>query len=186
MDSIGTAENEDVVDLENGGITSGGDIGNDFRKGNENFKNNLGRTWRGYAGSERNIYGEDALRLSSCSDVSIGDISGGSLDTLPDRWMKEDLKKKLFDERFKKMSVKKASKPPRPPNSPSLDASDMKFVREVSELAMMKRARTERMKILKQKKADKGSSSLGSIFAMLITLIFCYVIVFQGLLGSRV
>uniref|UniRef100_A0A7N0VHX3 Uncharacterized protein n=1 Tax=Kalanchoe fedtschenkoi TaxID=63787 RepID=A0A7N0VHX3_KALFE len=62
----------------------------------------------------------------------------------------------------------------------------MKFVREVSELAMMKRARIERMKILKQKKADKRSSSLGNILAMLITLIFCFVIIFQGLLGSRV
>ncbi|KAL8197857.1 hypothetical protein R6Q57_023616 [Mikania cordata] len=85
------------------------------------------------------------------------------------------------------MKVKKASsakKPPRPPRPLSLDPSDQKLIKELAELAMIKRARIERMKALKQKKNSKisssSSSSHGSFFAMLFTIIFLLVILFQG------
>ncbi|KAI3687646.1 hypothetical protein L1987_81346 [Smallanthus sonchifolius] len=79
-----------------------------------------------------------------------------------------------------------AKKPPRPPRPFSLDASDQKLIKELAELAMMKRARIERMKALKQKKNSKislsssSSSSHGSFIAMLFTIIFLLVILFQG------
>lgn len=88
------------------------------------------------------------------------------------------------------MKCKKASsakKPPRPPRPLSLDAADQKLIKELAELAMIKRARIERMKALKQKKNSKilsssssTSSSYGSFFAMVFTVIFLLVILFQG------
>ncbi|CAH8337072.1 unnamed protein product [Eruca vesicaria subsp. sativa] len=79
---------------------------------------------------------------------------------------------------------KSASKPPRPPRGPSLDAADQKLVREIAELAMLKRARVERMRALKKSreaKAASSASSLGNVFATLLTAIFFFVLVFQGL-----
>ncbi|KAK9992061.1 hypothetical protein SO802_027046 [Lithocarpus litseifolius] len=84
-------------------------------------------------------------------------------------------------EKRKKTSNKKAPKPPRPPRGPSLDAADQKLIREISELAMLKRARIERMKALKKMKAAKSQSSNSSIFAMVLTVLFCLVVIFQGM-----
>ncbi|XP_042019873.1 uncharacterized protein LOC121767619 isoform X1 [Salvia splendens] len=88
---------------------------------------------------------------------------------------------KTRKERRSKMSAKK---PPRPPRGLSLDAADQKLIKEISELLMMKRARIERIKALKKAKAAKGmsssASSAGNFIAMLFTLLFCIVIIFQG------
>ncbi|KAF5452223.1 hypothetical protein F2P56_027250 [Juglans regia] len=89
-------------------------------------------------------------------------------------------------EKRKKMSNKKPPKPPRPPRGPSLDAADQKLIKEISELAMLKRARIERMKALKKMKAAKSSSSnSSSIFAMVLTILFCLVILFQGMSSGK-
>ncbi|KAL2338929.1 hypothetical protein Fmac_013375 [Flemingia macrophylla] len=89
-------------------------------------------------------------------------------------------------EKRKKSSTKKASKPPRPPRAPSLDAADQKLIREITELAMLKRARLERMKSLKKMKAAKGaSSSSSSMFAMVFTVVFCIVIILQGMSSGK-
>nr|AFK46337.1 unknown [Medicago truncatula] len=85
-------------------------------------------------------------------------------------------------EKRKKSSNKKAAKPPRAPRGPSLDAADQKLIREITQLAMLKRARVERMKALKKMKAAKASSSpSSSMFAMVCTVVFCIVILFQGI-----
>ncbi|KAJ0238434.1 hypothetical protein HA466_0240730 [Hirschfeldia incana] len=79
---------------------------------------------------------------------------------------------------------KSASKPPRPPRGPSLDAADRKLIREIAELAILKRARVERMRALKKSRAAKAASaasSLGNVLATLITVIFFFVLVLQGL-----
>lgn len=78
---------------------------------------------------------------------------------------------------------KSASKPPRPPRGPSLDAADQKLMREIAELAMLKRARVERMRALKKLREAKAasSSSLGNVLATLLTAIFFFVLVFQGM-----
>lgn len=79
-------------------------------------------------------------------------------------------------------------KPPRPPKGPSLDAADVKLIKEISQLAMKKRARVERMKALRRMKEMKSSSSSSSstsskssISAMIITILFFFVLIFQGL-----
>lgn len=88
---------------------------------------------------------------------------------------------KLRKERRSTMSAKK---PPRPPRGLSLDAADQKLIKEISELLMIKRARIERIKALKKMKAAKGmsasASSGGNLIAMLFTVLFCIVIIFQG------
>ncbi|KAL3634666.1 hypothetical protein CASFOL_021720 [Castilleja foliolosa] len=89
------------------------------------------------------------------------------------------------------MGAKKPPKPPRPPRGLSLDAADQKLIREISELAMLKRARIERMKALKKMKAAKAAaggsgSSNGNFIAMVFTILFCVVIIFQGCNPSRI
>ncbi|GAU19185.1 hypothetical protein TSUD_198670 [Trifolium subterraneum] len=80
---------------------------------------------------------------------------------------------------------KKAAKPPRAPRGPSLDAADQKLIREITQLAMLKRARVERMKALKKMKAAKSSSSpSSSLFSMVFTVVFCIVILLQGISSS--
>ena len=93
-----------------------------------------------------------------------------------------DVDKTPIEGKHKKGSNKKASKPPRPPRAPLLDAADHKLIRELTELAMLKRARIERLKALKKMRAAKSSSpsSSSSILAMVFTLVFCIVIIFQG------
>ncbi|KAK7264739.1 hypothetical protein RJT34_32349 [Clitoria ternatea] len=89
-------------------------------------------------------------------------------------------------EKQKKSSGKKAPKPPRPPRAPSLDAADHKLIREITELALLKRARVERMKALKKMKAAKSSSSSSSsTFAMVFTVVFCIVMLLQGMSSGK-
>ncbi|KAL0389738.1 UNVERIFIED_CONTAM: putative pre-splicing factor ATP-dependent RNA helicase DEAH2 [Sesamum calycinum] len=102
-------------------------------------------------------------------------------------------------ERRKAGKVKKAPKPPRPPKGPSLDAADMRLIKEISKIAMKKRERIERLKAYKKMKAARlpppsssssssafSPSSGGTISAMVITILFILVLIFQGLgsLGS--
>ncbi|XVE65489.1 hypothetical protein DITRI_Ditri08aG0004000 [Diplodiscus trichospermus] len=84
-------------------------------------------------------------------------------------------------EKRKSSGKKKPPKPPRPPRAPSLDAADQKLIREIAELARLKRARIERMKALKKMKAAKATSSNSNVFAMVFTVIFFLVIMFQGM-----
>lgn len=93
-------------------------------------------------------------------------------------------KTRVKDKR-KKTSNKKPPKPPRPPRGPSLDAADQKLIKELSEIAMWKRARVERMKALKKMKTAKASSSSSNIYAMVFTILFCVVLIFQGISSSR-
>uniref|UniRef100_A0A0D9ZTT9 Uncharacterized protein n=1 Tax=Oryza glumipatula TaxID=40148 RepID=A0A0D9ZTT9_9ORYZ len=57
---------------------------------------------------------------------------------------------------------------------------DDKLLNELSELAILKRARIERMKALKKMKNAKHGSSSGNLFPLIITIIFCLVILWQG------
>ncbi|XP_058728003.1 uncharacterized protein LOC131599753 [Vicia villosa] len=89
-------------------------------------------------------------------------------------------------ENHKKAMNKKAAKPPRPPKGPSLDEADFKLIRELSELAALKRARVERMKALKKMKNGKPASSNGaSALALMFTVIFFVVIIFQGMSSGK-
>ncbi|KAK4265924.1 hypothetical protein QN277_026911 [Acacia crassicarpa] len=94
-----------------------------------------------------------------------------------------DVEKTPIKGKRKKGSNKKAPKPPRPPRAPSLDAADHKLIRELTEVAMLKRARIERLKALRKMRASKSSpsSSSSSILATVFTIVFCIVIIFQGM-----
>ncbi|KAL9691049.1 hypothetical protein QQ045_011466 [Rhodiola kirilowii] len=89
--------------------------------------------------------------------------------------------KRSVKEKCKKTSNKKAPKPPRPPRGPTLDAADQKLIREIAELTVLKRVRTERIKALKKMKSAKPSSSSNSLFAIIFTIVFCFVILLQGI-----
>uniref|UniRef100_A0A7N0UH11 Uncharacterized protein n=1 Tax=Kalanchoe fedtschenkoi TaxID=63787 RepID=A0A7N0UH11_KALFE len=90
--------------------------------------------------------------------------------------------------KHKKINVKRPPKPPRPPKGPSLDAADLKLIRELSELALEKRMRIERMKDLKKMRASKAappSSSCNSSAALIVTVLFCLIILYQGVCSSN-
>lgn len=94
------------------------------------------------------------------------------------------LGKTQLKEKRKILNSKKAPKPPRPRKGPSLDTADMQLVKEIAEQTMKKRARVERLKSMKKRRAAKSSpqpaSSNISLFAMVITILFFIVIIFQG------
>lgn len=98
--------------------------------------------------------------------------------------LKEEGDEKKRDRR-KTMSAKKPPRPPRPSKALSLDAADQKLIKELTELAMMKRARIERMKAMKKMKVSKNSASTGNLLAMICTIIFCLVIIFQGVCPGK-
>ncbi|CAO2838112.1 unnamed protein product [Amaranthus hypochondriacus] len=89
--------------------------------------------------------------------------------------------RKVVKERPKAMSAKKPPKPPRPPRGLSLDSADQKLIRELHQLAKLKRARVERMKALKKAKEAKLASSKNQLFATLLTVLFCLVVLLQGI-----
>lgn len=85
----------------------------------------------------------------------------------------------------KKRSKKKPPRPPRPLTPTPLDVSDQKLLNELSELAALKRARIERMKALKKMKNAKQGFSGGNLCPLIVTVIFCAVILWQGIYRSR-
>lgn len=99
----------------------------------------------------------------------------------PDELLQEQIEKKMSCKCSKMAESTRCSKPPRPPTGPSLDAADWMLIKEISELAILKRKRIERMKTLhKLKKEKKSSMRSSSSFAMIVTLIFFIVIIWQG------
>lgn len=87
-------------------------------------------------------------------------------------------------EKAKKKRSKKPPRPPRPPTHLPLDVSDQKLLNELNELALLKRARIERMKALKKMKNAKHSSS-SNFCPMIVTIIFCLVILWQGFFSRQ-
>ncbi|RCV23712.1 hypothetical protein SETIT_5G028300v2 [Setaria italica] len=110
----------------------------------------------------------DSIVKSGESMTSEGEIKVGLLD------------KSAGDKEKKKWS-KKPPRPPRPPTASPLDPADQKLISELSELAVLKRARIERMKALKKMKNSKPASSIGNLVALIITVIFCFFILWQDM-----
>lgn len=111
---------------------------------------------------------QDSIVKSGESMTSEGDINVGVLD-------------KSAGNKQKKKWSKKPPRPPRPPTTSPLDPADQKLISELSELAVLKRARIERMKALKKMKNSKPVSSIGNMVALIITIIFCFFILWQGI-----
>lgn len=135
------------------------------------------RGWNMVRGSNGSIKGDNLL--TACKNVL---NYGENVEIYVDELGEETaslVKKKMVAEKWKSSS-KKPPKPPRPPGTPSFDEADIKLCREIPELARLKYAKIRQMKALKKKRADKASSPVVSFFAMVITIFFCYVIIFQG------
>ncbi|GFZ09094.1 hypothetical protein Acr_20g0009020 [Actinidia rufa] len=133
--------------------------------------------------------GEKGSSLSG----NISNIKGGSIENVKlviDKKVEGDatadhVENKLRKERRKTTNAKKPPRPPRPPKALSLDAADQKLIKEISELSMIKCARIERMKALKRMKAEKASISTGNLFAMIFTILFCLVVICQGMCPGK-
>ncbi|KAI3930886.1 hypothetical protein MKX01_006938 [Papaver californicum] len=185
-------QNEVLIDLESGGseeeAVAALVVNNKEQEPiSSKAKNLLDRVWNGIVASSIDVVtggGEDGRK----NTVSNGDLEnggevvekrcllqGGGEDTLSPLVV---VKKK---ETKKSKTKVAAPKPPRPPRGPSLDAADQKLIREISELAMLKRARIERMRAHKKMKAAKAASSNSNMYAMIITVMFCLIIIIQGL-----
>nr|DAD38312.1 TPA_asm: hypothetical protein HUJ06_008953 [Nelumbo nucifera] len=182
MDNMTFRDKDLAVDLESGGTTSEEEGSKEPVSSTGQTKNLLGKVWNGFVNFDGSVKGEDGI--SSWQASNSGEFSIDNLELVTDKKSGgeeavELLEKKVMKEKRKKTSSKKPPKPPRPPRGPSLDAADLKLVKEISELAMLKRARVERMKALKRMKAAKASSSNSNLYAMIITILFCLVILFQ-------
>lgn len=167
-----------AIDLENGTDALIYDEGSR----DANATNFVNRVWNGFVSSYRSNKSEENVSLGSCRSIEAPVENGEVL--VDKRYGGEEaspLEKKVAGEKPKKKSCKKPPKPPRPPRASSLDAVDQKLIREFNEIAMMKRARIERMKAMKRTKNAKSASSGSNFFALIITVVFCFVIIWQGL-----
>ncbi|GFS30725.1 hypothetical protein Acr_00g0013600 [Actinidia rufa] len=183
MDNIDSRSSDLDVDLESGGTTSEEDGIRDPSSYEKHVNKLLGRSWNGLVGP---ISGRDGSG-SNEKVLNPGDVLVENVEIESNKLglkMLNLVDKKIVKDKRKKTSSTVPSKPPRPPRGPSLDAADIKLVREFSELAALKRKRVERMKSLRKRKAEKASSCNGSLFAMVVTILFCLVIIFQGIVSS--
>lgn len=178
------------ADLESGETTSEEDRTTDQVSANRQTNGIFNWIWTGHFSSDGSVHGKCGNLNSNSS--KFGEAAGENVELLIDKNSEEEgsenagnLEKKCVEGKRKKTNSRKPPKPPRPPKGPTLDAADQKLVREIAELAMRKRARSERIKALKRMKAAKASASNSTVFAMIITLIFCLIIVFQGIVASK-
>ncbi|XP_011040927.1 PREDICTED: uncharacterized protein LOC105137049 [Populus euphratica] len=166
------------VDLESGGTTNEEDKMSDPISANGQTKTILKRACTGAVGfhgvaNSSNFSELAADNVELLIDNNSEGEEGQQNITFLDR-------KDVVEKRIKK-NLKKPPKPPRPPKGLSLDAADQKLMKEITELAMRKRARIERLKALKKMRAAKTSSWSSSLSAMVITIVFCLIIIYQGI-----
>lgn len=166
------------VDLESGGTTNEEDKMKDPISANGQTKTILKRACTGPVGfhglaNSSNFSHLAADNVELLIDNNSEGEEGKQNITFVDR-------KDVVEKRIKK-NLKKPPKPPRPPKGLSLDAADQKLMKEITELAMRKRARIERLKALKKMRAAKTSSWSSSLSAMVITIVFCLIIIYQGI-----
>ncbi|KAG5559804.1 hypothetical protein RHGRI_003183 [Rhododendron griersonianum] len=178
MDHMPPRERDFVVDLESGGTTYA----------------EVGSTDPGLGAKVSKTFGKICTGFGSVVDGSFTSekgISEENLKSLIDKnvegdWATDPVENTPEKERRKSTSgKKKPPRPPRPPKSLSLDAFDQKLIKEISEIARVKRARIERMKGLKKMKAAKESTSTGNLLAVIFAVLFCLVIIFQGMCPGR-
>ncbi|KAL9347994.1 hypothetical protein Peur_059360 [Populus x canadensis] len=165
------------VDLESGGTSNEEDKMSDPISANGQTKTILKRACTGPMGfhglaNSSNFSELAADNVELLIDNNSEGQEGKQNITFVDR-------KDVVEKRIK--NLKKPPKPPRPPKGLSLDAADQKLMKEITELAMRKRARIERLKALKKMRASKTSSWSSSLSAMVITIVFCLIIIYQGI-----
>lgn len=193
MDRMDSEERDLLIDLESGRIISEEGSSQGAVLGNRQVKNAFNTVVSGFLGLNRSVGGESGVNsysnLGETSKSGAGNVEGllgSSSGELSGEHM-AIVEKKHGKEKRKNTKYKKAPKPPRPPKGPSLDAADVKLIKELSALAMKKRARSEQMKAMKKMKEAKSSSSSSSLIlknssvsALVITILFFVIILFQG------
>ncbi|XP_058201381.1 uncharacterized protein LOC131316119 [Rhododendron vialii] len=178
MDHMPPREKDFVVDLESGGTTYA-EVGSTDPGLGAKVSKTFGKICTGFGsvvdGSFTSEKGISVENLKSLIDKNVEvDRAMDPVETTPEK------------ERRKSTSgKKKPPRPPRPPKSLSLDAFDQKLIKEISEIARVKRARIERMKGLKKMKGAKESTSTGNLLAAIFAVLFCLVIIFQGMCPGR-
>ena len=191
MDQISSRARDLEVDLENGNrTTSKEDGGRDLVLGHTQEHELFSKVSSEVLSSDGSVKDENGVSLNN-NLVKYDNTTNANVELLIDIGSRGEgiqknrnfAKKKYVNEKHKKANSRKP-KPPRPPKGPLLDAADQKFVREISELAIRRRARIERIKDLKKKKAAEASSKgNSSLSAMIITVLFFIIIVFQGMVA---
>ncbi|XP_068327008.1 uncharacterized protein [Pyrus communis] len=188
MDQKSPREKDFEVDLENGVVVSEEDSSDSaVSSTKKQAKTLIAKVCGGLLDGTVKV--EDRIGLcgngSNSSVVCPDNLKVATNKVLEGNECIDHVEKSRVKDKRKKTSNKKPPKPPRPPTGPSLDAADQKLIKELSEIAMWKRARIERMKALKKMKAAKASSSNSSTFAMLLTILFCLVLILQGISYRR-
>lgn len=174
---------DSLVDLESG---NGIAVSNHNSGVDANFSVGQGRTtpngaWNGCVGTNGCLK-DDRNQHMDCSPPASDSIAKNGDDRKSEGEEKLGLLDSSGGEKAKKKRSKKPPRPPRPSTPTPLDVSDQKLLNELSELAMLKKARIERMKALKKmKNAKQGGSSGGNLCPLIITIIFCVVILWQGI-----
>lgn len=193
MDRMDSEERDLLIDLESGRIISEEGSSQGAVLGNRQVKNAFNTVVSGFLGLNRSVGGESGVNsysnLGETSKSGAGNVEGllGSSSGEVSGEHMAIVEKKHGKEKRNNTKYKKAPKPPRPPKGPSLDAADVKLIKELSALAMKKRARSEQMKAMKKMKEAKSSSSSSSLIlknssvsALVITILFFVIILFQG------
>lgn len=187
MDHMNRGDRDFYVDLESGGASCE-DVGSTYPVLGTKISNTLTNIFGGLVSIDGSIKGKKETILSG----NISEVSGIALENgkfLIDKKVEGDEAVDLVEVKSgkerRKTSGKKPPRPPRPPKALSLDAADQKLIKEISELALVKRARIERMKALKKMKVEKASTSTGNLFAMMFTIIFCLIVIFQVMSPGR-
>lgn len=125
---------------------------------------------------------DDRSHLISCCSSQCRDSIGKNGESMSSEGEKKvGHSDTTVGDKEKKKRFKKPPRPPRPPTTSPLDPADQKLISELSELAVLKRARIERMKTLKKMKNSKPAYSIGNMVALIITVIFCFFILWQGI-----
>lgn len=180
MSQVSSGSDLDLdIDLESGGTTSEEDASKNLEFSYANSTRLLGRARSGI------IRSESLSECTSDEDCSCSYNKLTSSDEFPAK-NKEQLGRYaqvgltiVDEEKPKKQNYIKPSKPPRPPRGPSLDASDMKLLKEITELKL-KRRKIERTRTLKKVKKEKTSSLTTNLLALMVTVAFLVVIIFEG------
>jgi hypothetical protein len=178
MDKIPPREEDYTIDLERGGSPAIDELPTPSPSTGGKLSNTFISKFR-----ELMISNEtENPAISSGNIVKMGEVSPENLKIAVDNKLEQE--ESVGKKKNKKGSAKK---PPRPPRGLSLDAADQKLIKEITEIAMLKRARVERMKAVKKMRASKASSSSssGNVIAMLFTVLFCLVILFQGMCSGN-
>ncbi|XP_047071919.1 uncharacterized protein LOC124680950 [Lolium rigidum] len=179
MEAKGMNDRDTLIDLESGNNL----VISEYSHGTDaNFGVGLARTASN--GASNLATKDDQNQHMDCSQPSTEAAARNGDDRKSEGEEKLGLLDSSGGEKAKKKRSKKPPRPPRPPTVLPLDASDQKLLNELNELALLKRARIERMKALKKMKNAKHSST-SNFCPMIVTIIFCLVILWQGFFSRQ-